>query len=390
MVRRCNAFKQGSQHPNWEGMTKLFDTPEKQIAARPAVRAWLVFMAVLVFAMVIVGGATRLTDSGLSITEWQPILGAIPPLNEADWQEALEKYRQIPEYQLINKGMSLADFKFIYWWEWGHRFLGRFIGIAFFVPLMFFWLTGRLERSQLPRLLGLFVLGGLQGALGWYMVMSGLVERTDVSQYRLSAHLTLATVIFAALVWTAMGYGNTRRPAAWTVPLGSGAFAVVLLVIAQTALGGFVAGLDAGMAYNTWPLMDGKIIPDGLMVMDPAWRNLFENALTVQFQHRMAAYLITGVVIWQGSARHGRRQPAGGAHVCHGHVAGGFRPGGAGHLDSRGAGADFAWPAAPGRRARAAHGKPVACARLVDLANGQTVIARPGGLTVPHELHSAN
>jgi cytochrome c oxidase assembly protein subunit 15 len=300
MVRRCNAFKQGSQRPNWEGMTKLFDTPEKQIAARPAVRAWLVFMAVLVFAMVIVGGATRLTDSGLSITEWQPILGAIPPLNEADWQEALEKYRQIPEYQLINKGMSLADFKFIYWWEWGHRFLGRFIGIAFFVPLMFFWLTGRLERSQLPRLLGLFVLGGLQGALGWYMVMSGLVERTDVSQYRLSAHLTLATVIFAALVWTAMGYGNTRRPAAWTVPLGSGAFAVVLLVIAQTALGGFVAGLDAGMAYNTWPLMDGKIIPDGLMVMDPAWRNLFENALTVQFQHRMAAYLITAVVIWQG------------------------------------------------------------------------------------------
>jgi cytochrome c oxidase assembly protein subunit 15 len=256
------------------------------------------FHGLLVFVMVIVGGATRLTDSGLSITEWQPILGAIPPLNEADWQEALQKYRQIPEYQLINKGMSLADFKFIYWWEWGHRFLGRFIGIAFFIPLMFFWLTGRLERSQLPRLLGLFVLGGLQGALGWYMVMSGLVERTDVSQYRLSAHLTLATVIFAALVWTAMGYGSSRRPlhgqCRW-----AGAFAIVLLIIAQTALGGFVAGLDAGMAYNTWPLMDGKIIPGGLMVMEPAWRNLFENALTVQFQHRMAAYLIAAVVMWQ-------------------------------------------------------------------------------------------
>ena len=265
------------------------------------VRAWLAFVAIMVFAMVIVGGATRLTDSGLSITEWQPLLGAIPPLNEADWLEALEKYRQIPEYQLINKGMSLEEFKFIYWWEWGHRFLGRTIGLAFFVPFVFFWATGRLERSQVPRLAGLFILGGLQGALGWYMVMSGLVERTDVSQYRLSAHLTLATVIFAALVWTALGYGTQRRPAAWTVPLGTGALVVVALIIGQTALGGFVAGLDAGMAYNTWPLMDGKVIPSGLMVMEPAWRNFFENALTVQFQHRMAAYLITAVVIWQAA-----------------------------------------------------------------------------------------
>ena len=272
----------------------------RQIAAIPMVRAWLVVVAVMVFAMVIVGGATRLTDSGLSITEWKPLLGAIPPLNEADWQAALEKYRQIPEYQLINKGMSLDEFKFIYWWEWGHRFLGRAIGLVFFVPFVFFWATRRLQANQVPRLLALFVLGGLQGALGWYMVKSGLVDRTDVSQYRLSAHLTLATVIFAALVWTALGYGNQRRPAAWHVPQGRLALAVILLVVGQTALGGFVAGLDAGMAYNTWPLMDGKVIPDGLLVMEPAWRNFFENALTVQFQHRMVAYLIAAVILWQG------------------------------------------------------------------------------------------
>jgi heme a synthase len=273
---------------------------DKQLAAIPMVRAWLVFVALMVFAMVIVGGATRLTDSGLSITEWQPLLGVIPPLNEADWQAALEKYRQIPEYQLINKGMSLDEFKFIYWWEWGHRFLGRAIGLAFFVPFAFFWATGRLQRHQVPRLLVLFILGGLQGALGWYMVKSGLVDRTDVSQYRLSAHLTLATVIFAALVWAALGYGNPRRPVAWHVPHGRLALVVIVLILGQTALGGFVAGLDAGMAYNTWPLMDGRVIPTGLMVMEPAWRNFFENALTVQFQHRMVAYIIAGVMIWQG------------------------------------------------------------------------------------------
>jgi len=281
-------------------MNSAVPASEKQLAAIPAVRAWLAFVAFMVFCMVIVGGATRLTDSGLSITEWQPLLGAIPPLNEADWLEALEKYRQIPEYQLINRGMSLEDFKFIYWWEWGHRFLGRTIGLAFFVPFMFFWLTGRLQRTQVPRLAGLFILGGLQGALGWYMVKSGLVDRTDVSQYRLSAHLTLATVIFAALVWTAFGYGNARRPAAWTVPLGAGALGLIGLILLQTALGGFVAGLDAGMAYNTWPLMDGSLVPSGLLVIDPAWRNFFENALTVQFQHRLMAYVIAGFALWHG------------------------------------------------------------------------------------------
>ncbi len=264
---------------------------ERQIDARPMIRIWLWVVAILVFAMVIVGGATRLTDSGLSITEWKPILGAIPPLTEADWQAALEKYRQIPEYQVINKGMSLDEFKVIYWWEWGHRFLGRFIGIAFFVPMLWFWATGRLEAALKPRVVALFVLGGLQGALGWYMVMSGLVDRVDVSQYRLSAHLTLATVIFGALIWVALGIGQegSRRPSGLTGWAASGFVAVILL---QTAAGAFVAGLDAGMGYNTWPLMAGAFIPDGLGAMSPAWVNLFENAMTVQFQHRMLAYAI--------------------------------------------------------------------------------------------------
>lgn len=265
---------------------------EKQQASHPYIRGWLWFVAFMVFAMVIVGGATRLTDSGLSITEWKPLLGAIPPLSETHWLEALEKYRQIPEYQLINKGMSLDEFKFIYWWEWGHRFLGRAIGVAFFVPFMFFWLTGRLNQSLIPRLLVLFVLGGLQGGLGWYMVKSGLVDRTDVSQYRLSAHLTLATVIFAAIIWVALGIGRQKRRPATTLTLGWSALVLTLLIIAQTALGGFVAGLDAGLSHNTWPLMDGRLIPNGLLVMEPAWRNFFENVLTVQFQHRLMAYVI--------------------------------------------------------------------------------------------------
>jgi len=265
---------------------------EKQLASHRYIRGWLVLVAAMVFAMVIVGGATRLTDSGLSITEWKPLLGAIPPLSEAHWLESFEKYRQIPEYKLINRGMSLDEFKFIYWWEWGHRFLGRAIGLVFLVPFVLFWLTGRLHGSLVPRLAVLFFLGGLQGALGWYMVMSGLVERTDVSQYRLSAHLTLATIIFAAIIWTALGIGRDQRQPASSVKLGWPALALVFLIIAQTALGGFVAGLDAGLSHNTWPLMDGRLVPDGLLVMQPYWRNFFENVLTVQFQHRMVAYAI--------------------------------------------------------------------------------------------------
>ncbi|MFO1123451.1 MAG: COX15/CtaA family protein [Hyphomicrobiales bacterium] len=272
----------------------MSDLNDKQRAAVPAVRLWLLATAVLIFCMVIVGGATRLTDSGLSITEWKPLLGAIPPLTEADWQAALEKYRQIPEYQLINKGMSLDEFKFIYWWEWAHRFLGRIIGVVFFLPFAVFALTGRLSRATAWRCGVVFILGGLQGALGWYMVSSGLVDRVDVSQYRLSAHLTLATVIYAAILWIAFGLGGRRHR-----PQGAAnwwAIALTALVLLQVAAGGFVAGLDAGMGYNTWPLMDGALVPRGLMVMEPAWRNIFENAMTVQFNHRMLAYVIVAAV----------------------------------------------------------------------------------------------
>ena len=267
----------------------------RQTTALPYVRAWLVAMAALVFCMVIVGGATRLTDSGLSITEWQPLLGAIPPMTEAHWLEALEKYRQIPEYQLINKGMSLEEFKFIYWWEWAHRFLGRVIGLAFFLPFAYFAVTGALTVKTAIRCGVLFVLGGLQGALGWYMVASGLVDRVDVSQYRLAAHLTLATVIFGAILWVLFGLAQSRRS-----PSGGREWMALLLVgliILQVAAGGFVAGIDAGFGFNTWPLMEGALVPPGLMVAEPWWRNMFENALTVQFNHRVLAYVITLVAL---------------------------------------------------------------------------------------------
>jgi cytochrome c oxidase assembly protein subunit 15 len=264
---------------------------DRERRSRLLIRAWLLFVAFLVFAMVIVGGATRLTDSGLSITEWQPLLGAIPPLNEADWLQAFEKYRHIPQYSLVNQGMSLGDFQFIYWWEWAHRFLGRFIGMVMIVPFLVLWLTRRIARRLLPRLVGLIILGGLQGALGWYMVESGLVDRVQVSQYRLSAHLAFATVILGAILWTAFGVGDTPRRTPHSGRDWS-ALALVGLVLLQIALGGFVAGLDAGMGYNTWPLMDGQWIPDGLMVMNPAWRNFFENAMTVQFDHRLVAYTL--------------------------------------------------------------------------------------------------
>ena len=272
------------------------------LAERPpganAVRMWLLATALLVLAMVLLGGATRLTDSGLSITEWQPIIGAIPPLSEAHWQEAFDKYRQIPEYQQVNRGMSLAEFKVIYWWEWAHRFLGRLIGIVFAVPFFYFWLRGRLERPLAVKLLLVLVLGGLQGLMGWYMVMSGLVDRVDVSQYRLAAHLILAAAIFGALLWLVFGLdgrksenrGSTRHR-----PLMLSAIGLCTLVFLQIALGAFVAGMDAGLAYNTWPLMGDEFVPGGLLAMEPWYLNPFENATTVQFDHRMVAYLVT---IW--------------------------------------------------------------------------------------------
>ena len=261
-------------------------------ADRTLIRTWLTIVAVLILAMVVVGGATRLTDSGLSITEWKPIHGAIPPLNAAEWQEEFAKYREIPEYDLVNKGMTVDEFKTIFWWEWAHRLLGRLIGVVVFVPLAFFWASGRLEPWLKPRLAVLFILGGLQGAVGWWMVVSGLADRVDVSQYRLATHLTFACIIFAYTVWLAGSLAPAKDP-----PMRGGwakvtAFLLLGMVFVQIYLGGLVAGIKAGLIYNTWPLIDGALIPDGLLFESPAWRNFFENHLTVQFDHRMAGYLL--------------------------------------------------------------------------------------------------
>jgi cytochrome c oxidase assembly protein subunit 15 len=252
--------------------------------------------------MVTVGGATRLTDSGLSITEWRPIVGMLPPLSDADWQNAFAKYKQIPEYHLVNRGMSLEAFKAIFWWEWGHRFLGRIIGLAFGLPLVWFWLRGRITGVLRWKLAGILALGALQGAIGWYMVTSGLVDRIDVSQYRLALHLGVAVIILGALVWVALDLRHARsRPRS---PHASDALAATSLVIVaavflQVIAGAFVAGMKAGLSYNTWPLMDGSLVPSGLGAMSPWWLNLFENAATVQFNHRMIAYAVVALTCWQ-------------------------------------------------------------------------------------------
>ena len=272
----------------------------ERTSADRAVQTWLAIVALLVLLMIIVGGATRLTDSGLSITEWQPILGAIPPLTEAHWLEALEKYRQIPEYQLVNKGMSLDEFKVIYWWEWGHRFLGRIIGLAFAIPLAVFAWRGMLRPGALPKYAGVLALGGLQGAIGWYMVSSGLVDRVDVSHYRLALHLSVAFLILGLLVWLAMDLRDENTTHSGHLPTNAATLALLILfvVFAQVALGAFVAGLKAGLAYNTWPLMNGQIIPDDLFVMSPGLINFVENATTVQFNHRLVAYLVVALGLW--------------------------------------------------------------------------------------------
>ena len=266
-----------------------------------ALRLWLGALALLIVAMILIGGATRLTDSGLSITEWQPILGAIPPLSEANWQEAFAAYQKIPEYTELKHGMSLDEFKTIYWWEWAHRFLGRLIGAAFFVPFVVFWIAGYIPRALLPRLIFLFLLGGFQGAVGWYMVKSGLVERTDVSQYRLAAHFGIALLILGYTLWLLLGLGERptgahARSTAWVARI------VLALIFVQMLAGALVAGLDAGLGFNTWPLIDGAFVPSGLGEASPFYLNLFENPLTVQFDHRMLGYAVVvaalGQVIW--------------------------------------------------------------------------------------------
>lgn len=267
-----------------------------------SVRAWLLTVALLVALMVSIGGATRLTGSGLSITEWQPIMGAIPPLTDAAWHEMFEKYKQIPQYHQVNRGMDLAAFKEIFWWEWGHRFLGRLVGVVFALPFLFFLATGRLTRELVLKLGGLFALGGLQGFIGWYMVQSGLVDRVSVSQYRLAIHLGLAVLLFGLLLWIALGLRpkDDARHDASSGARGVGlARWIVGLLFLQVLLGALVAGLKAGLTYNTWPLMDGALVPDGLLIMKPWYLNIFENPAMVQFNHRLLAYIVTGLALWQ-------------------------------------------------------------------------------------------
>jgi len=268
-----------------------------------AIRLWLYAVAALVLVMVLVGGATRLTESGLSITEWQPVTGALPPLSEGQWQAEFQKYQAIPQYRELNRGMSLAEFKTIFWWEWAHRFLGRLIGAAFLFPFLWFLWRGWIASELRPRLWFIFALGALQGAIGWWMVASGIADRVEVSQYRLATHLVLACAIYVALVWTAQRLGEGTSifppaPAAWqgggAARLRASAAGLLGLVLLQIYLGALVAGLRAGYVYNTWPLIDGALVPEGsrLFADAPLWRNFFENTLTVQFDHRMLAYAI--------------------------------------------------------------------------------------------------
>ncbi len=274
----------------------------------PALAGWLLLCAALVLVIVVVGGFTRLTHSGLSIVEWAPVTGVVPPLTEAQWQGAFEQYRRTPEYQKVNRGMSLEAFKGIYWVEWAHRLLGRLVGVVFLLPAVYWWTRGRVPRSLVRRLAGLFALGGLQGAVGWYMVASGLVDVPRVSPYRLAAHLLLAAVVYGGLVWTALDLLRPEpapgRPVSDRVRhLSNAVVALVLLVIVS---GAFVAGTRAGFSFNTFPLMGGRWIPEGMLSARPLWTNLFENMVTVQFGHRLLAALLSLLVLllwWQLSHR---------------------------------------------------------------------------------------
>jgi heme a synthase len=248
--------------------------------------------------MVVVGGATRLTQSGLSIVEWKPVTGVVPPLSQADWQAEFDKYKTIPQYERVNRGMSLEEFKTIFWWEWSHRLVGRLIGAAFALPFLWFLWRGWVDRRLGVALTGIFFLGAVQAAVGWWMVASGLTERVAVSQYRLAFHLTLACLIYAALVWTA---DRVVTPVQAAPPrrIGLGATALLVLVIVQIYLGALVAGLHAGLIYNTWPTIDGSLVPSrsSLLFDQPVWRNFFENPLTVQFDHRMVAYALVALAL---------------------------------------------------------------------------------------------
>ncbi|MBC8269224.1 MAG: COX15/CtaA family protein [Rhodospirillaceae bacterium] len=259
---------------------------------------WLFMVIAMVFAMVVLGGVTRLTHSGLSMVEWRPVTGWLPPMGEAEWTVVFDKYKLSPEFQKVNKHMDLAGFKAIFWFEFLHRLWGRLIGVVFFVPFVFFLLRGWLTRDLARKMLFMFVLGGLQGLMGWYMVKSGLVDRPDVSQYRLTAHFSLALIIIGVIEWVALGLlFNYRSQDGVTRPLKAFAFLIFGWAFVTALSGGFVAGLDAGFAYNTFPLMDGALLPPDLYQLSPVYLNLFEDILSVQFNHRILAEVLFVLVV---------------------------------------------------------------------------------------------
>jgi cytochrome c oxidase assembly protein subunit 15 len=262
---------------------------------------WLFICSLMVFSTLIVGGVTRLTHSGLSIVEWQPIVGTVPPLNVEQWEETFAKYKQTPEYQKVNHQMSLDEFKGIFWWEYFHRVLGRSIGLVFLLPFLWFLWHGRIDADLRLKLVGIFILGGLQGAMGWFMVKSGLVDDPRVSQYRLTAHLSLAFVIFIAMFWVALDlltkrYKGELEPALRR--LQRTGFWLAVLTFYMVVTGGFVAGIRAGKAYNTFPLMNGHVVPPEIFMIDPWYLNFFNNMATTQFDHRLGAWLLAFVVPW--------------------------------------------------------------------------------------------
>ncbi|MGB0928892.1 MAG: COX15/CtaA family protein [Pikeienuella sp.] len=286
------------------GETKVAPTPGAVSArdGRGAIRVWLWILLALVITMVIVGGLTRLTDSGLSITEWNLIVGALPPLSEADWNAAFADYQTTDEYRLQNSWMTLADFKPIFWWEWGHRFLGRFLGIVWFIPLVYFAVRGMIPRGWGGKLILIGALGGLQGAVGWWMVYSGLSVRVDVAPYRLATHLGIAFTIFALIYWYILKIGKEGH---WLLAArrrrAPGMFGwsamMTTLIFLQILLGALVAGTDAGRYHTDWPLMDGVFFPETALEMVPLWSNFFENTAMVQFMHRMLAYVLVVVAV---------------------------------------------------------------------------------------------
>lgn len=256
---------------------------------------WLFSCCAMIFIMALIGAITRLTESGLSITEWNPVMGALPPLNNAAWDKAFQSYQQIPQYQILHRGMTLDEFKSIFFWEWLHRLWGRMIGIVFGLPLLFFWLRKKINHKLALKLFAIFALGGLQGFIGWFMVQSGLETRTSVSPYRLALHLGFALLVYALIFWTALGLTSLSRIKTTQRITRHGWVALGFLVVTMI-WGAFVAGLHAGEAYNTWPLMEGDIVPSAAFTLIPKWLNAFENLALVQFIHRWLGPT-TGLVI---------------------------------------------------------------------------------------------